>query len=373
MRFAVQVRRDHATKLGGDTALAMAFLKRITCFGHQAELVSAPKDLLNARFDWLIAFNLDQPLELLALARAAKSSGIKVAVYALHHPAAGVRAYLSSTLSGIRGLVARMVAGDPERYFYMMAIARGLVRFDRLAIYYAMRSQKQLLLDTALLIDQILVSGPSEADSICQDLPMFCGANFFQVSHPIDFGGALSKFQLLPVKVGRRFLIAGRIESRKNPCAILDVAASFPDDEFIFAGLFNQNERNYTRMFEHKLSLQSNCYWVGQLDIHELISEIASANAVISPSWFEVMSLINLYSYALGTKVISSAYSYDGDVLGQYSCHFYPNKPVDLEYTIRNLDSTAKPEIKLNITINRAEEISKESWIGFDKWLTHIH
>ena len=64
---------------GGDIALAKAFAGRLKSSGFQVALVSSAREVQSFRPHLLIAFNLDQPLELFDLCRAAKHCGAEVA------------------------------------------------------------------------------------------------------------------------------------------------------------------------------------------------------------------------------------------------------------------------------------------------------
>jgi glycosyltransferase involved in cell wall biosynthesis len=372
MKYAVQIRSDHASKPGGDTALAKAFAKRLQLAGHDTCLVHDVAAMQKYRPDVLLAFNLDQPLELLGLARAAKALGSKVALYALHHPAGGVSAYLRSHLRGVRGVVAHTVGSDPAKYFHVMALLRGLRNMNVAALRYLLLGRQRLLKDTAAYVDELLVSGPSEARTIALAMPEFASKPTWNVPHPIDLHGAqLALDPAFARSAGRSFLIAGRIESRKNQISVLEVASKFPQDQFIFAGLTNETDASYAEAFKQGLQQQPNCQWLGQLDMPRLLRAIADADAVLGPSWFEVMSLISLYAHALGTPVLSASHTYDADLLGPQTPRYSPEVPGDLERALRQLPSGLKPDLTADARRTRAEAFTAQTWQGFDAWLDH--
>lgn len=373
MKFAVQIRVDHASKPGGDTALAKAFAGRLRSAGHEATLIADISAISSLRPDVLLAFNLDQPLELLSMCRAARSAGCRVAVYALHHPDAGVKTYLSGQLEGARGLVARMVGGEPASYFHAMAMLRGLLRRNRLTLTYLFKSRSRLLADTAALIDNLLVSGPSEEYEIRATMPSLSNVQAWHVPHPVDIDPLPElKLEAQKVRCGRLFFTGGRIESRKNQLAVLDVAKRFPEDEFVFAGLVNETDPAYASAFAKRLEASPNCRWVGQLDMSGLLSHIANADAVLSPSWFEVMSLINLFAFALGTPVISAAHTYDSDLLGPGVLRFLPERPNDLARVLNEFVPLPKKESNVIELQKRAAAFAADTWKGFDDWLRQV-
>jgi glycosyltransferase involved in cell wall biosynthesis len=372
MKYAVQIRSDHASKPGGDTALAKAFAKRLQRAGHETSLIHDVAAMEKSRPDVLLAFNLDQPLELLRQARAAKALGCKVALYALHHPSQGVSAYLRSHLQGVRGAVACSVGSDPEKYFHVMALLRGLRGMNVSALRYLLLGRRRLLRDAANCVDELLVSGPSEAEAIKRALPEFASKPTWNVPHPIDLHSAqLASEPVFPRVAGRSFLIAGRIESRKNQISVLEIASGFPQDQFIFAGLTNETDASYAEAFKEGLQRHPNCHWLGQLDMPRLLRAIADADFVLSPSWFEVMSLISLFAHALGTPVISAAHTYDADLLGPQTPRYLPEIPGDLERALRQLAGDTKPELSADAQRTRADAFTARTWQGFDAWLEH--
>jgi glycosyltransferase involved in cell wall biosynthesis len=368
IKVGIQIRTDHASKVGGDIALAKAFAGRLRLSGFQVELVSSARVVQSLRPHLLIAFNLDQPLELLDLCRAAKHRGAEVAVYALHHPSQGVRAYLQSGLSGARGWVARLVGNDPARYFYEMALLRGFRSRNFLALKYMLLGRDRLRCDLAPLIDHLLVSGPSELAEVQTEFPELRSADIRIVSHPVEISGiAVPEINPYDGTGWRRhFFIGGRIESRKNQNAVLRVAARVSDSEFVFAGKLNETDPTYCAEFRRLLTLAPNCRWLGQLSMAALLQHIAYADAVVSPSWFEVMSLINLYAYSLGTPIISARHTYDPDLLRDSVTRYDPEAPHALLDALTGVGPRIAP--KVAAYSDRIAEFSALTWIGFDEF-----
>jgi len=365
-KVAVQLRQDHETKPGGDVALARAFARRMRARNLDVTFVSSSSDLMSLRPSVLLASNVDQPLELLAIARAAKRIGTRVCVYALHHPTAGVRAYLESGVGGARGLIARIVRADPQRYLYTTSLLRRARARDPRTIEYLWRGPRETGTELARVIDDVLVSGESEAKELVRDFPELRAARTFRAPHPVDieYEGVPNEN---PYQRSPRFFVAGRIESRKNPVSVVRVAKAFPNAEFVFAGALNTAERAYGEEFLSLLARTPNCRWVKQLPLHALLQHIRDADAVISPSWFEVMSLINLYASALGTFVIGSAYTYDGDFIGDQGCaRFDPSSRGSLPDTLASFMSSSRPARSPADLLSRLQSARERSWHGFD-------
>lgn len=368
IKIGVQIRPDHDSKSGGDIALANAFSQRLRRLGFEIEMLSTAKQVQGFQPRLLIAFNLDQPLELFNMCRAAKQCGAEVAVYTLHHPWKGVCAYLKSGLPGVRGWVARCVGDDPAKYLFAMALFRSCRRCDLLAVRHMLHGWKGLINTLAPLIDELLVSGPSELAAIQAEFPGLCNAIVRVVPHPVDLP-AVDIPELNPYaesRWSRHFFVAGRIESRKNQNAVLRIAARVPDSEFVFAGSPNENDPTYVAEFRRLLAAAPNCRWLGQLGMAALLQHIACADAVVSPSWFEVMSLINLYAYGLGTPVISGLHTFDTDLLPDGVIRYDPKYPATLVDVL--VGSAARPGVDpmAAVASNRIKEFSASTWTGFD-------
>ena len=368
VKVSVQIRVGHAIKSGGDVALAKAFGARLQRYGFKVEYLSTAKQVLDFKPKLLIAFNLDQTLELLEICRAAKKCGALVAVYALHHPAEGMLAYLQSSLPGVRGVIARLVDADPAKYLFATALLRGWRRGSPLAVKYLLLGRERLMKDLNPLIDELLVSGPSELASIEAEFPRLASAKMRIVPHPVEFP-AIAIPESSPYGNGsRHFFIGGRIESRKNQNSVLRVATQVPDAEFVFAGSCNESDPRYSAEFQRLLAISPNCRWVGQLSMGALLQYIACADAVLNPSWFEVMSLINLYAYALGTPVISCRHTFDPDLIPDGVLRYDLEEPDVLVKMLREFPARSQTNPRSAVESNRVKEFSASTWVGFDEF-----
>jgi glycosyltransferase involved in cell wall biosynthesis len=267
------------------------------------------------------------------------------------------------------------VGADPARYFHVMALLRGLRRLDAGAFKYLVMGRQQLQKDIASHVDQLLVSGPSEATEIRHGFPELASLPTWDVPHPVDLSD-LPAFELpaeaSTFRAGRQFLVAGRIESRKNQLSVLEVADQFPNDKFVFAGLVNETDGRYAQAFKQLLARRSNCQWVGQLSWAQLLQAIAQADAVLSPSWFEVMSLINLFAHALGTPIIAAAHTYDTDLLGEGVARYLPEQDGDLHRALNSFPTTRREALSTTDMAARAAAFTAATWQGFDAWLRQI-
>lgn len=369
MKVGIQIRTDHESKPGGDSALAKAFARRLAFAGCQAELVTTAEDVRRLVPNLFIAFNLDQSLELVDLCGAAKQCGAKIAVYALHHPRQGIRGFLQSGTKGLRRLVAQFEGYDVEKYVYTMALLRSCKRLDFRALRYGLHGRQKILGDLLPLIDYLLVSGPSELAEIRLVFPDLLHTKVFVVPHPVE----MPQHDLTqcnpykPINGCKHFIVAGRIESRKNQIAVIQIARQMPVAEFVFAGQLNKSDKRYCEEFDKLILATSNCRRVGQLDFNSLLQYLAYADAVICPSWFEVMSLINLYAYAMGTPIVSTPYTYDSDIIQSAIVRYDPAFPADLLGALNNIG--IRSGISMANAAKDLEEFSTFSWSGFDEFM----
>jgi glycosyltransferase involved in cell wall biosynthesis len=249
-----------------------------------------------------------------------------------------------------------------------MALLRGCRCRNLLAVEYLLLGRDRLLRDLAPLIDYLLVSGPSELAEIETEFPELRSASIRIVPHPVELS-AIDVPNVNPYEEGkwlRHFFVGGRIESRKNQNAVLRIAAHVLDAEFVFAGQLNETDPTYCAEFRRLLSLAPNCRWLGQLSMAALLQHIAYADAVINPSWFEVMSLINLYAYTLGTPIISALHTFESDLLRDGVIRYDPELPHALEHALIGVGPRVKPTTATSS--GRIAEFSALTWAGFDEF-----
>ena len=106
-KILIAVRFDAEAKNGGDYQMMRAFAAELQrpfeteiCFG-------VPKaDQLND-VAAVLATNLDRPLEAWRTMLACQARGIPFVIYTLHHPHAGIEAYLRTGTQGIKAKIAK--------------------------------------------------------------------------------------------------------------------------------------------------------------------------------------------------------------------------------------------------------------------------
>jgi len=307
----VSLRSDASIKLGGDVSLLRSFAEELAV-RHEVEIVvGVPSPAEIARHDLVLAANLDRPIEPAATLARAEAAGIPMVLYTLHHPAAGVSAYLRHGATGVRRQLGRLAGGSPTRYeqlLWGLHAGSGLLRERRRPSFGSVAEAKRRLLTSA----EVVVSCPAEAEAIARDVGPIGGAGgrggstggWQAVAHPSDFPAGSRH------PVPGRVVVPGRIESRKNQLTALALARRFDDLEFLFVGALSQADRRYGARFVDVVAATPNASHIEHLPKDEFYPLLQTAQVVLSASWFEVTSLIELFCVANGIPLAVSRHSY---------------------------------------------------------------
>ncbi|MEL6984322.1 MAG: glycosyltransferase [Actinomycetota bacterium] len=335
LRILVSLRSDAATKPGGDVNLLRGFGDELADRHRVETVIGVPNrdDLRSA--DVVLTANLDRPVEPAATLARAEQAGVPMVHYTLHHPAAGVRAYLENGAHGVRRVLARAAGGSPTRYeqlLWTLHAGATLVRDRRRPAVGSVRAAQERLLSSARLV----VSSLAEAEAITADLGSI-GAHDV-VAHPADFPPGEHR------PTPGRVVVPGRIESRKNQLLTLALARRFPDTEFLLVGGYNPADARYQRLVAAELARTANATHVEHLPKDEFYPLVRTAQVIVSASWFEVTSLIERYGAANGIPMVISRHSYlaDADAIRPDTIHRFD--PSDLDQAAGALSAALADE-----------------------------
>jgi glycosyltransferase involved in cell wall biosynthesis len=116
-------------------------------------------------------------------------------------------------------------------------------------------------------------------------------------------------------------VIGGRIEPRKNQCALLEIAA-LAHIPMVFAGAMNHRHGSYARRFVELVKMRENVLYAGAVSRPYFQALLLECHQHISVSLFEVSSLVDLEARAAGAWIISSKSGYAQEFLdgGAYMC-----------------------------------------------------
>ncbi|WP_102341126.1 glycosyltransferase [Vibrio cyclitrophicus] len=310
MRILVVTRFDAQKKPGGDVNL-LTELGELLLMGSEKEFtveyhVGVPSKIVVRNFDAVLAANIDRPVEAYLTLKLCLECEVKFYLYTLHHPQCGIESYLKIGTFGIKKIIAFISSYKADIYedvLWFVKVIKSYISGPRLIFRSSKKCQKYLL----ELSSGILVVSKGELKTINDDL-FEVKSPIYEVPHPIS---RIKTSTLKKTKEKNKIVCPGRIEARKNQKFMLEVAKVCPDLEFTFIGGASPSEPDYYVDFEKKVKGLNNVNHISSLPKDDFYEELSSYQTVFTASWFEVTSLIELYSLSNGIKLVSSGMSYN--------------------------------------------------------------
>lgn len=302
-KVLIVVRSDAAQKNGGDYQMMQAFERELATEFKTERCYGVPSDADLTCVSAVLCTNLDRPIEAYKTLRACQHRSIPFLLYTLHHPHAGIEAYLRQGTRGSKRKIATLAGFDPQRYEQLLWALRGavtLAKSRRLLPQMSVAGAQVALLQDA---DRVICCADSEVATLAKDIVAPTATHV--VPHPAD---APAVTGVTPV--AGRIVVAGRIEARKNQIGALKMAASLPDFEFVFVGAPVPSEKQYFQEFEALLKATPNADYKPALPKEEFYPFLASAEIVLNPSFFEVTSLIDVYCVTNGIPLVTTDHTY---------------------------------------------------------------
>lgn len=299
----VSVRSDAQTKNGGDYQMMRAFAQQLGA-DFETEIaygVPSPEQLDGA--DFVLCTNLDRPIEAQSTLWACRQRNVAFALYTLHHPHAGIEAYLRHGTRGFKRRIAQAVGFDPQMYEQALWALRGADALLRKGRGLRQGSVHEAQLELLQNSDALVCCAALEAAMIGVDIRPI--ERVFIVPHPAD---APAVDNASPVT--GRVVVAGRIEARKNQISALKMAEAQPDLEFCFVGAPVASEKRYFDEFSAQLKSVPNARYLPALPKEEFYPFLANAELVLNPSFFEVTSLIDVFCVANNIPLVTTKHTY---------------------------------------------------------------
>lgn len=308
----IHTRYDYPSKKGGDTDL-LNLLSNLIKEKHHVEIGNINSRNLNT-YDLVISSNLDRPVEAYALLKKCKKLGVKFALYTLHHPYDGIKEYLRKGVYGKKKFIAYLSAYNPTNYELLAWLSKVLIhtiKFKKILPFSDIKKSQSYLLSKS---DYILVTSEKEKKTIENDIGKISGEIIF-LPHILTE----NKEEIVKGKKNKNLTIIcpGRIESRKNQIRVLEASGNFPNFNFKFIGGINKNEKDYCQRFLKQIEKKHNCTHHNHMPPKQFKKAMQESDIIISATWFEVTSLIELNALQLRKPLISGKYS--------YISYFYPN------------------------------------------------
>ncbi len=324
-KVVVQLRSNSEASPGGDANLMLKLGDMLSKNYIVEYLYGSVTNFDNIHC--IICCNLDRPVEAYFTLKAAQKRNVPVILYALHHPYDGIKKYLKSIrFLSLKGLISRLSLYDCNRYEDILALIKSSLNFLK-GNGWKYKTTRYCQLYLLEHCENILVVNEYERkkieDDVCKLEEL---SKYVSFPHPINLEKGFYEYTSFK---GDYVLVAGRIETRKNQLSILNVAKINPTIRFKFCGALSLSERSYGRKFLQDLSALDNCEYVGELDIQEFNDLLKNSRYLLTGSYFEVTSLIELYALSYGVPVIR--------VYGSYLSEFY--LPISDEKAKSNWDN----------------------------------
>ena len=320
-KILIVLRHDADSKPGGDSNLLEHISKLLP--DYQTDIVyGVPLSVVD--YECVISSNLDRPIEGYELLKLCKKSSIPLHFMTLHHCSNNaISNYLKNGIYGWKYLIALLSNFNPIKYEQYLWNLRVMISYFKngknLKFGNVAKAQKMLINEC----DYLLVVSQNELASIERD--------FGNVkSKVIEFPHVLKNNFDLNSKSAKKNIVfcPGRIECRKNQIFLLDVAKSLPEIEFLFMGSINKSDKRYVRKFLKRANRLKNVKISSALGVEEFNSFLYRSDIVLTSSWFEVTSLIELQVLRNKKKLVCNALSYNSS--------FFENT---LVYDHNNLES----------------------------------
>jgi hypothetical protein len=347
-KVLIVLRHDAKTKAGGDVMLMTDLSLSLRDYGLDCDLIEGVPDSVNA-YSLVICANLDRPIEAALLLKKCSKANVPLHLMALHHSHNAVSDFLQFGLSGWKHLVARLAGYNPvsyEQYLWYIRVVYSYLIKRRSLPFGSVRTAQLNLIDGC---HSILVVSRAELDQIERDIGIV-RSNVIYFPHILKFED--TTFRTVP----RRDVIfcPGRIESRKNQFFLLSVAEVLPDYKFVFMGAPNKSEMAYVNDFLKKVSDLPNVRFLPSRGLNEFKEYLISADVVLTASWFEVTSLIELEVLACSKKLVTASPSYNES--------FFSNS---LKFKFNDVESCKNTIVRAvsnsNITVVKGEYPSTEN------------
>ena len=297
----VVLRHDANYRPGGDTTL-LSLLSRNLIDCKCTIQVGIPNNV--KKFDVVICANIDRPIEANELLKVCQRDQVPLHLMSLHHSYSDISKFLKYGLQGWKRVLALLSGFSPVIYEQFLWTLRVFVSyFSKAPILNfgnVSRSQLELLNGCELL----LVVSKDEQKMIEHDIgSIHCRVAF--VPHIIG------EKPIEKCKEKNIIFCPGRVESRKNQLFLLEVAKYLQEFNFVFMGRLNVSEPSYCKKFMKSISSLKNVSYLEPAELEDFRVYLMSSKIVLTSSWFEVTSLIELEVLKSGNKLVTGSPSYN--------------------------------------------------------------
>ncbi len=305
MKVLLQARTDAYTQYGGDTYQFEQYLKYSASMGCELSITTELRPNLQG-YDLYHVNQLDAPYPLYLQIRRAKRYGIPIALMPIHHADRYIRLYYE-WLRKQKFRYAPLVYRRPKEWAKLV-LRREFNLVRSLPLLRPIADLQKFCLENA---DIVLTLAKAEEDEIRTYLtsnlpPVRVVPNGANVSEGNGVNGNFDHLPQLPDEFG---VVVGRIEPRKNQLMVLQAieGLGFP---FVFMGGINRLHKWYGQTFQEVIGRTPHAFYLGQLSPDTVREVELRALISVLASWFEVVSLASLDSFARGSRIVTTERSY---------------------------------------------------------------
>jgi|TARA_B110000908_G_scaffold8787_2_gene10865 hypothetical protein len=345
-KILIVTRHDALEKPGGDTGLLKDIQRAFSMFDCTM-VAGVPKSITGYKF--VFACNLDRPIEGHQLLKLCKRDSIPLHFMSLHHSSHfDISNYLKEGLFGWKKIIAFFANYDPVNYEQILWNIRVIVNFisrkHKLKFGSVIKAQRALIQES----EYLLVVSKEEVESIETDIGVI-SSKIIIFPHILPF----DPYKKIKDQKNNAIFCPGRIECRKNQLFILMVAEHMPEHNFIFMGPINKSDKRFHKLFIKKSLELKNVKVLPAQSITDFKAFLLHSDVVLTASWFEVTSLVELDVLKRGDKLVCNSSSYNSSFF-KNSLEYKAN---DLHDCISKINSAIKNDYILEGSYPEDNEI----------------
>jgi glycosyltransferase involved in cell wall biosynthesis len=292
MRILFLSRASLFTNKGGDTTQIEQTAKALIRLGIDVTIKTTNEKIDYSAYDLIHFFNIIRPADIMYHIEKSKLPYVVSTIYL---------DYSSIREQGIKGMMGRILGKNSMEY--VKTVARDVVNGERIQWKpYWYKGHKAAIKEILKNAKCLLPNSDSEYQRFKKDFPQ--AGNYVVVPNGIRkevFN--LDQYRHVQ-RIGNKVICVGRIEPRKNQLNLIK-ALNNTEFELYLIGIISTNHKDYYEACQ--TTAAKNVHFVARLSIGDLLTEMASAQVHVLPSWFETTGLSSLEASAMGCNVVVSA------------------------------------------------------------------
>lgn len=372
MKVLLQNRVDMYEKAGGDVILMVEIQKALQKLGIEVTISNELTPDLTG-YDIVHLHNVTRIHDTYMQFCNAKAQNKKIVLSPIYHALKEIEEFRSCGQYGILSNIYKVIPN-----FYVEETLKNSIRFIK-----DIRQRKSLLLqlqkgfknqqiEVLKNADIWILSANGEGEMITKELGV---TNKAVIAHNgvmiEESSNKISDEVLQKLPQGKFVLCVGRIEPRKNQINLIKALEEYKIP-LVFIGDINPN---YNRLYNNKykkefFSLVEKhdwVFWIGKVD-HDFLGQLYEiAHVHVNPSWFEVVSLVNLEAGAYGCNLVLSDVGFQKEYYDKYAFYCDPG----------DMDSISKAVMKgfnSDKSVMLKEKIQKEyTWENSAKQIVQAY